>query len=183
VEEDCQEAFADLIRRHAGSVHRAARRWLGGDGRAAGEVARAVFVTLAIKAGGLARHEVVAGWLHTSVRYAALRRRRSEARRRNLESEIWAAEETAHAAPPAIAWERLRPLLDEILLSLTADDREAIRLRFFAEWTYPELAARLGLTENTARMRVSRALDRLQALLARRGIISITSAGALAGTV
>ena len=60
-------------------------------------------------------------------------------------------------------------------------DRHAILLRFFQKKALNEVAAGLNLTENAARMRVDRALDKLRGELARRGIT--TTAAALAAVV
>jgi hypothetical protein len=55
-------------------------------------------------------------------------------------------------------------------------DRDAILLRFFDGRPFAEIGGQLRLTENAARMRVERALDKLNAALARRGINSTTAA-------
>ncbi|HMO66284.1 MAG TPA: sigma factor-like helix-turn-helix DNA-binding protein, partial [Verrucomicrobiota bacterium] len=58
-------------------------------------------------------------------------------------------------------------------------DRLAVLLRCFEQRPFAEVGARLGLTENAARMRVDRALDRLRGHLSRRGITSTAAALAL----
>jgi RNA polymerase sigma-70 factor (ECF subfamily) len=59
----------------------------------------------------------------------------------------------------------LRLALDCALRDLAADQREAVRLRVLEEMPYEAVAARLGVTEQTARARVSRGLRRLAAAL------------------
>lgn len=76
------------------------------------------------------------------------------------------------------AWEQLRPVLDEAMHDLKADDREGVLLRYFEHLPLAAVGARLGVTENTARMRVDRALDKLRGALVKRGVTS--TAGALA---
>jgi TonB family protein len=71
-------------------------------------------------------------------------------------------------------------VIDEALAELGETDREAILLRFFEGRNYAEVGSRLRQNENTARMRVERALDKLHALLSRRGVTSTTGALALA---
>ena len=73
-------------------------------------------------------------------------------------------------------WNELRPLLDEALHDLSASDREAVLMRFFEERSMADIGVRLGLKENAARMRVDRALDRLRAALAKRGVTSTVAA-------
>jgi TonB family protein len=55
-------------------------------------------------------------------------------------------------------------------------DRQAILLRYFANRPYADVGRRLGLSENAARMRVDRALDKLRERLGRRGITSTCAA-------
>ena len=55
-------------------------------------------------------------------------------------------------------------------------DRDALVLRFFDDRPFVEVGAKLNLTENAARMRVQRALEKVRALLARRGMTSTTAA-------
>lgn len=57
--------------------------------------------------------------------------------------------------------EPLRETVAEALSTLSGDQREALRLRVVEELPYPEVATRLGLSEQTARMRVSRGLRAL----------------------
>lgn len=55
----------------------------------------------------------------------------------------------------------LRRELVAALAELKADQREALELRIIEDVPYPEIASRLGITEPTARARVSRALRAL----------------------
>jgi RNA polymerase sigma-70 factor (ECF subfamily) len=57
--------------------------------------------------------------------------------------------------------ERLRPVLAAELDRLPPDQREAVRLRVVDELEYDELAARLDISAQTARARVSRGLRAL----------------------
>ncbi len=75
--------------------------------------------------------------------------------------------------------ERLRPLLDAAIAELRESDRDAVILRFFKNRSWADVEAHLRLTENGARMRVERALAKLQVRLSRRGVRS--SAAAVAG--
>ena len=59
---------------------------------------------------------------------------------------------------------------------LRANDREAVLLRYFEGLPLAEIGARLALRENAARMRIDRAIDRLRAALAKRGVTSTVAA-------
>ena len=60
---------------------------------------------------------------------------------------------------------RLRALLRDELEHLSEGQREALRLRVVEERSYQEVARRLGVSEQTARARVSRGLRTLMAAL------------------
>ena len=64
----------------------------------------------------------------------------------------------------------LRGALAEELSRLGGDQREALRLRVVEERPYPEVARSLGVTEATARARVSRGLRALAAALELRSL-------------
>ena len=61
--------------------------------------------------------------------------------------------------------ESLRSELITALAELTDDTRQAVALRVVDELPYPQVAARLGITEVAARARVSRGLQTLSGLL------------------
>src|SRR6185295_9056058 len=63
---------------------------------------------------------------------------------------------------------------------LNGDDRQAVLLRYFEGKSYADIGARLRLAENTARMRVERALEKLRDALGRRGLTSTTAGLAIA---
>lgn len=173
-----QEAFAALVRRNVDLVYATALRIVGNTALAE-DVAQSVFVALARKAKALCDHPALVSWLYTSARYAALKSLRSEQRRRAREE----AATTMHPLPspePSPEWERLRPLLDDVLHELGDADREAVLLRFFRGAPFADLAAALRITEGAARMRVERALERMNRSLAKRGIHSTASALGLA---
>ena len=79
-------------------------------------------------------------------------------------------------SPPAVDWDDLRVVLDEAMDELSDADRTAVLLRFFQQRPFAEVGAALQLSEDAARMRVERALDKLHLLLTRRGITSTTAA-------
>ncbi|MES2697960.1 MAG: sigma-70 family RNA polymerase sigma factor, partial [Verrucomicrobiota bacterium] len=162
-DEGSGEAFADFVRGHLSLVYSAALRRMQGDAAGARDVAQRVFVTAAREARRLARHASVTGWLYTTTRNAALDHMRDEQRRRQRERQ---AHESGDLAPSAERgsgdWRQIGPVLDRTMDGLSAADREAVLLRFFEGRSFAEVGQRLKLTENAARMRVERALERLR---------------------
>jgi RNA polymerase sigma factor (sigma-70 family) len=178
VAERSEASFTDLVQRHINLVYSAALRQVHGDVPAAQDVTQAVFADLARKAPRLVRHTSLTGWLYTSTRYLAANARRTEQRRHAREQEAHAMNQLLQSPNPDPAWQDLQPVLDDVMHELSAADREAVLLRYFERRPLAEVGTRLGLSENAARMRVDRALDKLRASLAKRGLTS--TVGALA---
>jgi RNA polymerase sigma factor (sigma-70 family) len=171
-----QAAFGRLVNQYVDLVYAAAYRQTNGDHHRAQEVTQMVFISLARKAAALVRHPALAAWLHRSTRLAAADLYRRDSRRTAHEAAA-AAETTRVAVPEAeIEWSQLRPALDGAINLLPERDRAVIVLRFFAGRPYAELGRQLGLSENAARMRVDRALDKLRGRLGRLGITSTSAA-------
>lgn len=175
-EEGSEDALAEVVRRRVDLVYGAAWRQVRGNGALAEEITQAVFTELARKAGRLARHPALVGWLHTATRFATTKALRAESRRRAREQEAFAMNEVLSADEGAEEWERLRPVIDEALGELKERERAAILLRYFEKKPLAEVGAALALTETAARSCVDRALEKLHAALARRGITSTAAA-------
>lgn len=179
-----EEAFAELVRRHIALVHSAALRQVGGNAAAAADITQAVFIELARHADRLAQHPALIGWLYTTTHRMAAHFIRDESRRIQREQEAHAMQELHRFDHESEAgWDRIQPMIDAAMHDLGNTDRLAILLRFFERRSYIEVGARLGLSENTARMRVERALDKLREKLEARGVTSTACAlaAALAG--
>ena len=172
-----QRAFAQVVSEHVDMVYSACLRQVG-DKHLAEEVTQAVFVILARKAGTLGDHIVLAAWLHKTARYAALNAMKIERRRRIHERK--AAEMAMELRNNGPSWVKLEPVLDEGIARLPENDRAAITLRFFEKRSVADVGLALGVSEDAAGMRISRALDKLRSFFTRRGV---TTTSAVIGTL
>jgi hypothetical protein len=82
-------------------------------------------------------------------------------------------------------WKRLEPHLDLAVASLSELDRQAVLLRFYQQKPFVEVGRQLGLGEEAAKKRVSRAMQKLRDFLIRRSVAvgGTTLVGLLAGQV
>lgn len=168
-----ETAFAELVRLYTNLVYSVAKRRLA-NAALSEEVVQAVFIRLAHKPPRLETDPELAAWLHRTTVHVAVDVWRSETRRR-------AREESTSIMQPApnttdALWTELSPIIDQALDELADTDRQALTLRFFGGKGMREIGQALEVSEDAAKMRVSRALDRLRSVLASRGVACGTAA-------
>jgi RNA polymerase sigma factor (sigma-70 family) len=176
VRDRSQDAFRDLVDRHLPMVYGAARRMVR-DTHLAEDVAQGVFRTLAEKAGTLRRQQVVAGWLYQTTRHLAMHAVRTEQRRREREQVAVTMQALEGETETNRILDELEPALDQ----LEAGDRDLLVLRYFEDRSLREVGRETGISEDAARMRVNRALERLRAVFEKQGVT--TSSGLLSGVL
>ncbi len=166
-ERQSDDAFTALVNRHINLVHSVALRQTG-DPHSAQEITQAVFIILARKAGSLSPKTILSGWLYQTARLAAANFRRSQVRRQQREQEAYMQSQSNEAEPEA--WLLIAPMVDDALGKLGERDRLALVLRFFENKSLGEVGAALGASEDAAKMRINRALERLRRHFGKRGV-------------
>lgn len=171
-----EDAFSTLVSRHINLVYSAAFRQVG-NRQEAEEVTQAVFLVLARKARGLRLGTVLSGWLYQTARLTAANSLRREIRRQNREQKAYM--QSTLNEPEPDPWTQVGPLLEQAMSGLSEADRNAIVLRYFENKQLKEVGAALGTTDDAAKMRINRALEKLRTFFLKRGVtLSAAALGA-----
>ncbi len=180
VEDGAQEAFRELVDRHAGCVHRTCLRILG-DSQAAEDATQAVFLVLMRKARRLPGGKSLEYWLFWTARNCALQLKRAQQRRARHEQEAAMAKvDTAGATLDSTARE-VAPHLDAAIASLPRRQQQVLVLRFFYSKTQAEIAEQMGRPQRTVASQLASALNKLRQKLAASG--AHLSVGALSAVL
>lgn len=178
VEHGSEEAFATLVARHVNKVYSVALRQTRNPHQAE-EITQAVFVILARKSRRLGKRVILSGWLCRTARLAAVTFIRSELRRTRRERE--AHVQNLLNETGSDVWPQIAPIVDAAMAALSEADHDAVVLRFFDGKSMKEIGAAMGASEDAAKMRVNRAVEKLRLFFTRRGIVC--SAAALAAAM
>lgn len=174
-----EEAFSRIVAAHIDFVYSVALRKVAGNSGLAADIAQTVFADLARKASTLRAKGSIAGWLHRHTCLTAATALRAEIRRRAREQTA-AAMQAIENSSADLEWSRLSPLLDDAVNALNESDRQAILLRFYERCDLQSVGSILGVGEDAAQKRVTRALDKLRHWLSKEGVTSTTAALAVA---
>jgi RNA polymerase sigma factor (sigma-70 family) len=170
-ERGAEAAFAEIVARHTDLVYSAALRQVYSPDLAR-DVIQSVFTDLARKArtvsANLSPEASLIGWLYRGTRFAARDLYRNETRRTQRERQ--AMEQLHPALETTPDWEQLRPVLDDAMSELDDTDRDAVLLRYFKNHDLHTVGATLGISDDAAQKRVTRAVERLREFFAKRGV-------------
>ncbi len=173
-------AFATLAARHVDMIFSVSLR-RSNHRQLAEEATQNVLLALSINARKLAHlHTNLPGWLHTATKFEVAKLQRRESRLKKRE-QAYAASQMNPSLHEVDTFPRLLPLLDKAIDQLRASDRDIIVRRYLEGHDFRRIGEALGITEDTAQKRTSRAFDSLNRFFKRHAGITVSATALAAG--
>lgn len=143
--------FEDFFRSNHDTVYRAICTTLGGELDIAADAVDEAMARAYQRWSKVQGYDNPAGWVYrVALNYARTRLRR-RARRRAVATNLISVGESD-----------FDPALFSSLVGLPLEQRAVIVLKYYLDWTLPQIADALGIPEGTVKSRLGRGLDRLR---------------------
>jgi RNA polymerase sigma factor (sigma-70 family) len=170
-----EAAFGALAARHVDMVFAVSLR-RSGHRQLAEEATQNVLIALSKNARKFtASDSTLTAWLHTSTKFeiAKLQRRESRIKRRE---QLYATESMKTSLQDdEETFQRLLPLLDQAIDSLRPPDREVIVRRYLEGQDFRKIGVALGISEDAAQKRTSRAFEVLNLFFKRKAGVTASA--------
>ena len=160
-------AFGQLVEQWQGMVYHSSFR-RSGDSTIAEDVVQKVFTILARKARAVSRHSSPLSWLFQTTKLETLHAMRSARRRQRKHDALSEAELNEPSSSNQMT--DLKSVLDQALDKISVADRELVLLKYYEGRTYAEICAITGRSESANKMRIKRALEKLNECLKGEGV-------------
>lgn len=175
-----ETAFEVLAARHVDMIYSVCLR-RSGNRQLAEEATQNVLLSLSKKARRLSVLEKsLSGWLHKSSKFEVSKLQRRESRIKKREQIYATTTMTTLTNDEERHFEQLYPVLDQATDHLRSGDREVIVRRYLDQQSFRRIGDALGISEDAAQKRTTRAFEKLNRIFKRRAGVTI-SAAALAG--
>lgn len=155
-------AYAEIYRKYWGILSRHATRMIP-DQEEVSDILQEVFLALWNKRAELNDNISLSGYLYTSVRNKVLNRvDHDKVKARYMASLETFIEMGSYQADAVIREKQLKALIEQELAALPPQMRMVFELSRNADLSYKEIAGQLGISENTVRNHISRAIKILR---------------------
>ena len=176
-----EAAFEALAARHVDMIFSVSLR-RSGNRPMAEEATQNVLLSLSMKARKLAvPGNSLTGWLHTATRFEVAKLQRRESRLKKREQAYASDHMKTSTEHDDATFLRLLPLLDRAIDQLRASDREVIVRRYLEGQDFRRIGEALGISEDTAQKRTSRAFECLNRFFRRKAGMTVSAAALAAG--
>jgi RNA polymerase sigma factor (sigma-70 family) len=174
-------AFGTLAARHVDMIFSVSLR-RSGHRQLAEEATQNVLLALSLKARKLAASgNNLPGWLHTATKFEVAKLQRRESRLKKREQAYAASQMNTSPRHEDDTFPRLLPLLDKAIDQLRASDRDIIVRRYLEGQDFRRIGEALGISEDTAQKRTSRAFESLNRFFKRHAGVTVSATALAAG--
>ena len=153
-----------------------------GNRQLAEEATQNVLISLAQKARKLSVQESnLAGWLYTATKFEVSKLQRRESRIKMREQAYATEQMNAATHDDEENFKRLLPMLDQAIDTLRPQDREVIVRRYLEGQDFSRIGKALGISEDTAQKRTSRAFESLNHFFKRKTGVTVSATALASG--